>query len=247
VKAVILAAGYATRLYPLTLDRPKHLLEVSGQPLLERLLEQLPLDELETVYIVTNAKFAPRFREWAAAQSVASAIDVIDDGTTSDDDKLGAIGDLELVISTEGIADDLLVAAGDSLFTERLDGFVRFARERGAAAVAVYDVGELEAIKRLSSIGVDGESRVVSCEEKPERPVSTLAGIALYYYPRAVLPLVGEYLEQGNNPDQPGRLVEWLYTRTPVYAWPVPGDWLDIGTPEALAEAEQEFGPPPAS
>jgi glucose-1-phosphate thymidylyltransferase len=247
MKAVILAAGYATRLYPLTLDRPKHLLEVGGQPLLERLLGQLPLDELETVYIVTNAKFAPRFREWAAAQSVASAIDVIDDETTSDEDKLGAIGDLELVISTKGIADDLLVAAGDSLFTERLDGFVRFAQERGAAAVGVYDVGELEAIKRLSSIGVDGDSRVVSCEEKPERPASTLAGIALYYYPRAVLPLVGEYLEQGNNPDQPGRLVEWLYTRTPVYAWRVPGDWLDIGTPEALAEAEQEFGPRPAS
>jgi glucose-1-phosphate thymidylyltransferase len=120
---------------------------------------------------------------------------------------------------------------------------VRFAQEREGAAVAVYDVGELEAIKRLSSIGVDGDSRVISCEEKPERPTSTLAGIALYYYPRAVLPLVGQYLEQGNNPDQPGRFVEWLYTRTPVYAWPAPGEWLDIGTPEALAEAEREFGP----
>ena len=243
MKALILAAGYATRLYPLTLERPKHLLEVGGRPLLERLLEQLPLDELETVYVVTNAKFAPRFREWAAEQSGTAAIEVIDDGTTSDEDKLGAIGDLDLVINTKEIHDDLLVAAGDSLFTERLDGFVRFAQEREAAAVAVYDVGELEAIKRLSSIGVDGDSRVISCEEKPERPTSTLAGIALYYYPRAVLPLVGQYLEQGNNPDQPGRFVEWLYTRTPVYAWPAPGEWLDIGTPEALAEAEREFGP----
>ena len=242
MKALILAAGYATRLYPLTLERPKHLLEVGGRPLLERLLEQLPLDELETVYVVTNAKFAPRFREWAAAQSVASAIDVIDDGTTSDEDKLGAIGDLDLVINTKEIHDDLLVAAGDSLFTERLDGFVRFAQEREGAAVAVYDVGELEAIKRLSSIGVDGDSRVISCEEKPERPTSTLAGIALYYYPRAVLPLVGQYLAQGNNPDQPGRFVEWLYPRVPVYAWRVPGRWFDVGSKETLAEADRAFG-----
>ena len=102
MKAVILAAGYATRLHPLTLDRPKHLLEVGGRPLLERLLEQLPLDDFDAVYVVTNSKFAPRFREWAAAQSGAH-IEVIDDGTTSDDDKLGAIGDLQLAITAEGI------------------------------------------------------------------------------------------------------------------------------------------------
>ncbi len=244
MKAVILAAGYATRLYPLTLDQPKHLLEVAGRPLLERLLEQLPLDELETVYVVTNAKFAPRFREWARGLPVRAAVEVVDDGTTSEEERLGAIGDLELVIRTKGLDEDLVVAAGDGVFSERLDEFVRFGQERGAAATAVYDVGELEAVKRLSSIGVDADSRVVSCEEKPERPVSTLAGIALYYYPQAVLPLVAEYLEESNNPDQPGRLVEWLYTRTPVYAWRVPGEWLDIGTPEALADAERLFASP---
>ena len=242
MKAVILAAGYATRLYPLTLERPKHLLEVAGRPLLERLLEQLPLGELETVYVVTNAKFAPRFREWAEQQAVAQGVEVIDDGTATEEEKLGAIGDLELVIRTRGIRDDLLVAAGDSLFTERLDGFVEFARGRDAAAVGVYDVGELEAVKRLSSIGVDDDSRVISSEEKPERPTSTLAGIALYYYPRSVLSLVSQYLRDGNNPDQPGRLVEWLYTRKPVYAWRVPGEWLDIGTPDALADADRLFG-----
>jgi glucose-1-phosphate thymidylyltransferase len=239
VKAVILAAGYATRLQPLTLDRPKHLLEVGGRTILNRLLDQLPLDELETIYVVTNAKFASRFREWAAGH--AAAIEVIDDGTTSDDDKLGAIGDLDLVIRSAGIDDDLLVAAGDSLFTERLDDFARFARERSAAAIAVYEVDELEEMKRLSSIEVDDESRVVAMEEKPSQPTSKLAGIALYLYPRAALPLVAQYLEEGNNPDQPGRFVEWLYTRTPVYAWRVPGRWLDIGTPETLAEADRAF------
>jgi len=239
LKALILAGGYATRLYPLTRDRPKHLLEVDGRPLLELLLERLPLGELDAVYVVTNAKFADRFREWA--ESYPTDVIVLDDGTTSDEDRLGAIGDLQLVIESEGIDDDLIVAAGDSIFTERLDDFARFGRERDAAAIAVYDVGDLEAMKQLSSIGVDADSRLVTFEEKPEQPESTLAGIALYFYPRAILPLVGEYLAEGNNPDQPGRLIGWLYERTPVYAWRVPGRWFDIGTPETLAEAERLF------
>jgi glucose-1-phosphate thymidylyltransferase len=239
VKAIVLAGGYATRLYPLTLDRPKHLLEVGGRPILELLLERLPLAELDAVYVVTNAKFADRFSEWARSYPVD--VVVIDDGTTSEDDRLGAIGDLQLAIDSQGLDDDLIVAAGDSIFTERLDGFARFGQERGAAAIAVYDVGDLEAMKRLSSIGVDADSRLVSFEEKPDNPQSTLAGIALYFYPRAVLPLVGEYLAEGNNPDQPGRLVGWLYRRTPVYAWRVPGRWFDIGTPETLAEAAALF------
>ena len=239
MKAVILAGGYATRLYPLTRDRPKHLLEVDGRPLLELLLERLPLGELDAVYVVTNAKFADRFREWA--ESYPTDVIVLDDGTTSEEDRLGAIGDLHLVIESEGIDDDLIVAAGDSIFTERLDDFARFGRERDAPAIAVYDVGDLEAMKQLSSIGVDADSRLVTFEEKPEQPESTLAGIALYFYPRAILPLVGEYLAEGNNPDQPGRLIGWLYERTPVYAWRVPGRWFDIGTPETLAEAERLF------
>jgi glucose-1-phosphate thymidylyltransferase len=239
VKAVILAGGYATRLYPLTRDRPKHLLEVGGRAILELLLERLPLEELDAVYVVTNARFAERFREWA--ESYPADVVVLDDGTTSEDDRLGAIGDLQLAIESQSLDDDLIVAAGDSIFTERLDDFARFGHERGAAAIAVYDVGDLEEMKRLSSIGVDKESRLVSFEEKPEQPESTLAGIALYFYPRAVLPLVGQYLAEGNDPDQPGRLVAWLYERIPVYAWPVPGRWFDIGTPETLAQAEELF------
>ena len=119
---------------------------------------------------------------------------------------------------------------------------MRFARERAAPVIAAYDVGDLEEIKRLSAIEVDEDSRVTSFQEKPERPTSTLAGIALYLYPRSMLPLVAEYLEAGNNPDQPGRLLQWLHERTPVYAWLVPGRWFDIGTPETLAEAERELG-----
>ncbi|MDQ2983134.1 MAG: nucleotidyltransferase family protein [Actinomycetota bacterium] len=244
MKAVILAAGYATRLYPLTKDRPKHLLEVGGRAMLDHLIDRLAPIGIDQIYVVTNAKFAERFEAWAADRP---EIEVIDDGTTSDEDRLGAIGDLNLVLERHGIQDDLLVAAGDSMFTESLGGFGEFVRAKAAPATVVYDVGSLEAIRKYSSIGVDEDDRIVFFEEKPEDPRSTLAGIALYFYPRTVLPLVKQYLDEGNNPDQPGRLVEWLYSRTPVYAWRVPGRWFDIGSPETLAEAEREFADPTQS
>jgi glucose-1-phosphate thymidylyltransferase len=240
LKAVVLAAGYATRLYPLTLDKPKPLLEVGGRPILERLLVQLrEIDDLDRIYVVTNAKFADRFREFAAGQA---DITVVDDGTTSDETKLGAIGDLDLVINVEGIDDDLLVAAGDSIFSDAsLADFVALGREKSAAAEGVYDVGDLEAVKPYSVVTVDDEGRMTSFTEKPDQPRSTLVGIALYFYPRSVLPLIRQYVAEGNNADQPGRLIQWLHTRAPVYAWPVPGRWYDIGSKETLAAADREF------
>ena len=243
MKAIVLAAGYATRLYPLTLNQPKHLLEVGGRPILERLLGQLAeIEGLDHVYVVTNAKFAERFREFAASWQGSFALRVVDDGSTTEEDKLGAIGDLALVVGQEAIDDDLLVAAGDSIFGEgRLDDFARLGLAKNAPVTAVIDVGDLEAIKRYSAITTDDEGRITAFEEKPDQPETTLAGIALYFYPRSVLPLIGRYVAEGNNPDQPGRLVEWMYERTPFYAWQVPGRWYDIGSPETLEQADREF------
>ena len=243
MQAIVLAAGYATRLYPLTLDTPKPLLEVGDRPILERLLDQLEeIPSLERVYVVTNAKFAPHFREFADGWTGRLELDVVDDGTESDETKLGAIGDLELVIRDPDFDDDVLVAAGDSIFDgARLDDFARLGLEKRAPVEAVYDVGDLEAVKRYSVITADDDGRVVAFEEKPDKPKSTLAGIALYFYPRSTLPLIGRYLAEGNNPDQPGRLVEWMHTRTPVYVWPVPGRWYDIGSPETLEQAGREL------
>src|SRR5262249_47956265 len=212
LKGIVLAAGYATRLYPLTLDTPKPLLEVGGRPILERLLGQLEqIPGLEDVYVVTNAKFAPHFREFAAGWAGRLELEGVEGGTASDETELGAIGDLDLVIREHGLDDDLLVAAGDSIFDgARLDEFARLAVEKQAPVEAVYDVGDLEAVKRYSVITADDDGRIVAFEEKPEDPQSTLAGIALYFYPRSTLLLIGRYLAEGNNPDQPGRLVEWL-------------------------------------
>lgn len=241
MKALILAAGYATRLYPLTLDRPKALLPVGGKPMLDRLMEQLEqVEGLDEVYVVTNSKFAEAFREWAAARS-GLPLRIIDDGTVDDDSKLGAIGDLDLTIREAELDDDLIVLAGDNLFSQSIAPFPVFALGKGGPALGVYDVGDLDTIRRYSVIELDDDDRVTRLEEKPERPRSTLAGIALYFYPRSALRYVREYLEDGNNPDQPGRLVQWLYPRTAVYGWRVPGRWFDVGSKETLAEADRAF------
>jgi glucose-1-phosphate thymidylyltransferase len=146
------------------------------------------------------------------------------------------------VIREEGVDEDILVAAGDSIFGDGgLDDFARLGLAKSAPVTAVTDVGELEAVKRYSAITADAEGRITAFEEKPQQPASTLAGIALYFYPRAALPLIDRYLAEGNNPDQPGRLVEWMYERTPFYVWQVPGRWYDIGSPETLEQADREF------
>jgi len=241
MNAVILAAGYATRLYPLTLDRPKALLPVAGRPMVEHLLLRLEgVEGLDAIHLVTNSKFAGVFREWAAGWD-GQEVQIVDDGTSDEETKLGAIGDLELTIRAAAIDDDLIVLAGDNLFSESLAPFGAFARAKAAPVIGVYDVGDLEAIRRYNSITLDEDDRLTYFEEKPEHPRTTLTGIALYFYPRKSLGVVREYLAAGNNPDQPGRLVEWLYPREPVYAWRVPGRWYDIGSAETLAEADRAF------
>jgi glucose-1-phosphate thymidylyltransferase len=246
MKLIILAAGYATRLYPLTLDRPKPLLEVAGRPMIEHVLASIGrVPQIDRVYVVTNSKFAGHFERWAAEftarRGVGAPVTVIDDGTTDDSNKLGAVGDLHLVLTREGIDDDIIVVAGDNLFDQSLEGFVEFCLRKGAPAVGVYDVGDLEEIRKYNNTGTDAEGRITSFEEKPAVPVSTVTAIALYFYPKSALPLIRQYIAEGNNPDQPGRLVQWMYTRTPFYTWPVPGTWYDIGSKETLAEADRVF------
>ena len=245
MKVLILAAGYATRLYPLTLTQPKPLLPVAGQPMIDYVLDNLaPIGGIDRVYVVTNAKFAGQFQDWSAQYRATKAkldFTVVNDGSTDDTNKLGAIGDMHLVITKEKVDDDLMVVAGDNLFSESLQDFGRYCREKNAPVLAVYDVGNLQEITKYNSITIDASDKITFFEEKPKSPTSTLTGIALYYYPKAVLPLIRQYIAEGNNPDQPGRLVQWLYQRTPVYTWRVPGIWFDIGSKESLAEANNIF------
>ena len=245
MNVIILAAGYATRLYPLTLNQPKPLLTVAGKPLLEHVIEKLlPIVGLTRFYVVTNAKFTPHFERWAEGYRAGKPhleFVIVNDRSTDDSNKLGAIGDIRLVLEKEKITDDTIVVAGDNLFSEPLADFGRLCREKQQPILAVYDVGDLEQIKKYNSISLDKDGRIVFFEEKPQHPTSTLTGIALYYYPRAALEFIHRYVAEGNNPDQPGRLIQWLYTRIPVFTWRVPGLWFDIGSKETLAEADQIF------
>jgi glucose-1-phosphate thymidylyltransferase len=247
MNALILAAGYATRLYPLTLNKAKPLLEVAGKPMIEWIVDQFrAIADLQTIYIVTNDKFAADFQAWANGyqeRNPGSRFKIINDGTTSDSDKLGAIGDINLVLTREDLSrDDLLVVAGDNLFSESLEEFVAYAKEK-AATVATYDVGSLEAIKKYGAVTIDGNDVITHFEEKPPNPTGTLSAIALYYYGRETLPLLTTYLAAGNNPDQPGRFLQWLYTRKPVHTFELKGLWLDIGSKETLEEASKLFQP----
>jgi len=243
MKVIILAAGYATRLYPLTLTQPKPLLPVAGKPMIEYVLDNLaPIGDIERVYVVTNAKFTGHFQQWADGYRGAKLnFTIVNDGSTDDTNKLGAIGDIHFALTRERVDDDIIVVAGDNLFSQRLDAFGQFCRQKNAPVLAVYDVGNLEEIKKYNAITLDGAGRITFFEEKPKQPQSTLTGIALYFYPKATLPLIRQYIAEGNNPDQPGRLVQWLYPRTPFYTWKVPGLWYDIGSKETLEEANRIF------
>ncbi|MBA3387686.1 MAG: nucleotidyltransferase family protein [Verrucomicrobiota bacterium] len=245
MNVLILAAGYATRLYPLTLTKAKPLLEIAGKPMIEWVLNNLaPIPDIQTVYVVTNSKFAQDFQHWADSYQQRSeklSLKVINDGSKDDADKLGAIGDINLVLLRENLAqDDLIIVAGDNLFSEPLTEFAVHARG-SEATLATFDVGNLEAIKKYSAITTDADGIITSFEEKPAQPKSTLTGIALYYFSRETVPLFTTYIAAGNNPDQPGRFIQWLYQRKRVKTYQIKGTWFDIGSKETLEEANELF------
>ncbi len=238
MKAILLAAGYATRLYPLTLATPKPLLPVGGKPMVDWILERVEGVASE-VHLVTNHKFAAAFEEWGSGREVH----VHDDGTTSEDDRRGAIGDIRFVIEAAGLeGEHLLVIAGDNLFDFALGDFRDFWLGKGlASAVALHDVADLALARKYGIAEIDDEERVVGFVEKPDEPPSTLAATAAYIYHREHVPLLGRYLAEGNSPDQPGRFISWLHRQAPVYGYRFEGDWRDVGDPEQLLEADNRL------
>jgi glucose-1-phosphate thymidylyltransferase len=247
VKAVVLAAGYATRLRPLTDTWAKELLPVGGRPIADWIVDAIALvPGIDEIHLVTNARKAPAFVEWSRGKDVI----VHDDGTTSNEDRLGAIGDLRYVVQQAALDDDLLVIAGDNLFDFSLADYVAFWAGKGeASAVAVRDVGSPELASQYGIVELDDDDRLLDFVEKPAEPRTTLAAIATYLYHRSHVPLLDEYLDGGNAPDQPGRFVEWLCRRRPVYGWRFRGSWYDIGDREQLLIADNrlrgEQGLPP--
>ena len=201
------------------------------------ILEKLRATEADEIHLVTNARFAGDFARWAEGTGVR----VHDDGTTSNEDRLGAIGDIQFVRERAGIDDDLLVIAGDNLFDFSLADFVAYWRAKGGSALAVYDVGDIELAKLYGVVEVDADDRVVGFVEKPAEPASTLAATASYLYAREHAALIEGYLADGNPPDQPGNFIAWLHTRAPVYAYRFAGEWHDVGDPDQLLAADNRL------
>jgi glucose-1-phosphate thymidylyltransferase len=239
MNVVILGAGYATRLRPLTDTIPKPLLPVGGRPIVGWILDNArDIPGVEEVHLVTNTRFADDFRRWAEPVGVV----VHDDGTSTNEDRLGAVGDLQLAIDRGGIDGDVLVVAGDNLFDYRLADFVADWRSHGTgAAVAVYDCGDLALARQYGIVELADDDRITYFIEKPDKPRSTLAATATYLYPREHLPLIRRYLDEGNAPDQSGSLVAWLYRLEPVYGYRFDGEWFDIGDHTQLLEADNRL------
>jgi glucose-1-phosphate thymidylyltransferase len=245
LKALILAAGYATRLSPLTDSFPKMLLPLAERPMLDYLLDRIrEVGEIDEIHLVTNSRFSPIFGAWAETlqQSVAKSgkgVVVHDDGTTSNEDRLGAIGDLAFAIERGGLSgDDLFVVAGDNLIGYSLPGFVEFWREKGGSALALHHVADRDLLSNYGVVELDEADRVIGFEEKPAEPRSNLAATASYLYRDEDLELLPRYLAEGNPPDAPGNFAAWLHTRAPVYGYRVSGEWYDIGDLGQLLAAD---------
>ena len=240
MKAIILAGGYATRLQPLTDNLSKCLLPVGGRPIVDWILDRIrEVAEIDDVHVVTNSRFAGDFDRWAADKP---GVTVHDDGTSSNEDRLGAIGDVGFTLEGAGVDDDVLVVAGDNLFDYSLGDYVAFWRGKGvASAVAVRDVGDLRLASQYGIVETAADDRVVGFIEKPSNPPTTFAATATYIYHREHVPLVARYLAEGNAPDQAGSFIEWLHQREPVYAYSFLGSWVDIGDPEQLLEADNRL------
>jgi glucose-1-phosphate thymidylyltransferase len=237
MNAIVLAAGYATRLRPLTENFPKPLLPVGGRPMIDWIVDRIEeVDDLEGIHVVTNARYAADFARWAEGRGIR----VHDDGTTSNEDRLGAVGDLRLTIEEGRLqGDDLLVIAGDNLFDYSLADYVDWWRGKGdASAVAIRRVADRELLKQYAVLTLDDDDRITSLIEKPEDPQGDLAATATYVLHHAHAARVQEYLEEGNSPDQPGRFIEWLVPRVAVYGYAFEGVWMDIGDRTQLLEAD---------
>ncbi|MBU1853221.1 MAG: nucleotidyltransferase family protein [Candidatus Omnitrophica bacterium] len=244
MKVLLLAAGYATRLYPLTLNRPKPLLSVAGKPVIEFILDIIePLKEVDEIFIVTNRKFYKNFRKWEEKFSGSKKIVIVDDGTTTNKNRLGATGDMEFVIRDKDLKNDLLVLAGDNIFSTDLAGFMKFSiSKKPSISIGLYDVKDLGLAKKYGIVLLDSDKRVVEFKEKPANPASTLAAKCLYFFPREKLTVMKAYLDSGETKDAPGYFLEWLSKKEAIFGYVFEGGrWFDIGDRESYDEANRVF------
>ena len=246
MKTIVLAAGYATRLYPLTENFPKPLLQIGKNTILGRMLEDIDtIPEITEHIIVTNARFAGIFQDWAnmgiKTSSSGKPVRVLSDGTITNETRLGAVRDLILALDTYKIDEDILVVAADNILDFSFRGFVEAFKEKGTSMIMCHHEPEIYKLQRTGVIEVDENFRVLQMQEKPEVPVSHWAVPPFYIYKKEDLPLIKGAIEGGCGFDAPGNLAHYLVDRTPIHAWPMPAGRFDIGSLDTYEEAKKKY------
>lgn len=243
MKNIVIAAGYATRLYPLTENFPKPLLEIGNSTILGRMMDDVDaFPEVDEHIIVTNHRFAGIFEDWVAKQSYSKPIRVIDDGTETNETRLGAVRDLLLALESCQIDDDIMVLAADNILDFSLRGFVEFFKEKGTSCIICHHQPLVERLRRSGVIEMDENNLVTGMEEKPQNPKSNWSTPPFYIYSKADMPLIKDCMNHGCGFDAPGNLVHHLCERTPIHAWIMPGHRFDIGSLDTYEEAKKTFG-----
>ena len=240
MKCMILAAGYATRLYPLTENFPKPLLEVKGKTILDWLIDDIDaLGVIDEYVVISNHKFASHFDKWAKGK--AQKITVVDDGTNSNETRLGAVKDIQFAIDSLGIDDEMLVIAGDNLLDFSLTEFIKYAQEKNASCIMRYYEPSEEKLHKCGVVEIDGNDKILGMEEKPANPKSHWCCPPFYFYTREDAKLVKKGIESGCGTDAPGSYIAWLASQTTVYAMEMPGKRYDIGNLESYKNVQEIY------
>ena len=243
MKNIVIAAGYATRLGELTRNFPKPLLKIGSSTILGRMLDDIDrISEVDEHVIVTNHKFAPIFEQWAAEQHYQKPVAIVDDGTETNETRLGAVCDLLMAINRFQIDDDILVVAADNLLFFSFQEFVDYAREKGTSCIMCHEQPSIEKLQRTGVIVVDDQMRVLNMEEKPREPKSHWAVPPFYIYKKHDLELVRHSVENGCGKDAPGNLAHYMVEHTVMHAWPMSAGRFDIGSLDTYYEAIEKYG-----
>lgn len=240
MKTIILAGGYATRLQPLTIDQPKHLLHVADRPILDYLIEKLePIPEVSEIFVITNEKFHKHFEKWAKEKKSDKKIHIINDGTTSNKDRLWSLGDIQFLLDKEDINEDIFVIGWDNLFCSGLEELCSFFREHGTV-IGLHNVGNLELAKQYGNVTIGADNLITNFVEKPQKPTTSLSSTLIWILEKELLHHIQSVINSGKS-DRAWDLIADICDTEKVYWFEIPGKWFDIGTLEQLEEADQYF------
>ena len=236
--SIILAAGYATRMYPLTLNYPKPLLEVGGKKIIDWLIEDLEKSGVERTVVVSNHKFISQFQAWAEGRE---NIIVLDDGSEDNDHRLGAVKDIEFAIEKANIDDDIVVLAGDNVLNFSLSSFIDYGREKKTSCIMRHEEKDKNKLRKTGVIEINEDELVLGMEEKPKEPKSNWAVPPFYYYTKEDKDLIKEGIASGCGTDAPGSFVSWLVKTRPVHAYRMIGERFDVGSIEGYEKIKKEY------